>query len=145
MARHGRDAQARSRTPVWRRPSAVLWVAAGGFLGAPARYAVGTLVTGPPVGFPWATFIANVSGALLLGALYELLAVRFPGSGRARLFFGTGVLGSYTTFSTYMVETLQVGEAGHLVVAVTYLVTSIVAGLCAVVAGIRLVRVGFGT
>lgn len=115
----------------WKRPDVLLAVAAGGLLGAPARYAVGQLLPTDKDGFPWSTFLINVSGALLLGALVVLLLERFPPNRYARAFFGTGFLGAYTTFSTYMVETVVLAKDGYVARATAYLLGSLVVGLFA--------------
>lgn len=132
----------------WQRPDVLLAVAAGGALGAPARYAVGVLIPTPAHGFPWSTFVINVTGALLLGLLVVLLLERFPPTRYARPFFGTGFLGAYTTFSTYMVETVLLARDGHVERATAYVLGSLVTGLFAAwlgtAIGRRLSRVGRG-
>ncbi|MCB5169681.1 CrcB family protein [Streptomyces bambusae] len=91
-------------------------VAAGGALGALARYGIGLLWPAAPGGFPWATFGINVAGCALIGVL---MALAGEGGRTAhplvRPFLGTGVLGGFTTFSTYAVDfsrLLDRGEAG---------------------------------
>jgi CrcB protein len=134
--------------PAWQRPDVVLAVAAGGLLGAPARYGVGELLPTPTHGFPWSTLLVNISGALLLGILVVLLLERFPPSRYARAFFGTGFLGAYTTFSTYMVETLLLAKDGYVALATAYLLGSLVVGLFAswlgIVIGRRISTLGRG-
>jgi fluoride exporter len=118
-------------------------VAAGGALGSLARWGLGQLLAprpGGPPGFPWATFTANVTGCLLLGALSVFLAERRPTSRLLRLFIGVGVLGGFTTFSTLMLETRSLLTAGRPGLALGYVATSVLAGLAAVVAGMRLMR-----
>jgi CrcB protein len=90
-----------------------------GALGAYARFRVGAALNR---GFPWGTFAVNVSGALALGVLTGAGV-----HGDALLICGTGFLGAYTTFSTWMVETRSAGLA--------YLVTSMAAGLAAAALG----------
>ena len=126
--------------PAWQRPDVVLAVAAGGFLGAPARYGIGELLPTATHGFPWSTLLVNVSGALLLGILVVLLVERFPPSRYAWAFFGTGFLGAYTTFSTYMVETLLLARDGYVARAAAYLLGSLVVGLFAAWLGIVIGR-----
>ncbi|GAA2892543.1 hypothetical protein Acy02nite_63070 [Actinoplanes cyaneus] len=107
-------------------------VAAGGVLGALARYGIGVAWPHAPAEFPWATWSINVSGCFLIGVLYTLLA-RFRGGYRlTRLFLGTGVLGGFTTFSTAEVD-VQRGAP------VVYLAATIVGALLAVWAGSTLV------
>jgi CrcB protein len=93
-------------------PSNVLLVAAGGALGAAARYLLGGFVQarlGP--GFPWGTFFVNVTGSFLIGVVLVLVE-RNALPSEARLFLAVGILGGYTTFSTFSYETLQLLVAG---------------------------------
>ena len=116
----------------------------GGMLGATARYKVSTWITTPAGEFPWATFWTNLSGSLLLGFVLVVLIERFPPSRYARAFAGTGVLGAYTTFSTFSVETDLLVKDGHVDTAIAYVVASLVVGIAAtwlgVVLGSRMVR-----
>ncbi|MFE2294501.1 CrcB family protein [Streptomyces sp. NPDC059452] len=111
-------------------------VAAGGALGALARY--GALVLWPATegGFPWTIFAVNVSGCALIGALMVLTVER----GRVthplvRPFLGVGVLGGFTTFSTYAADVSGLLVRQELVVAVAYMFATVVAALAAVWAG----------
>lgn len=110
---------------------------AGGVVGTAARAAIEAWVPHTGAGFPWATFVANVSGALLLGLLVEVLAhhratvVSAAAAQRLRLLLGTGVLGGYTTYSTLVVQTLQLGDDGDLRTATLYAVATVVAGFAA--------------
>lgn len=122
-------------------------IAAGGALGAPARYEMTRLIHVAKGGFPWATFWTNVSGSLVLGFLLVLIIERFPPSRYLRPFFATGFLGAYTTFSTFMVDTATLTKDGDVGMAATYLVASVVVGLAAVWLGImagKLVSSGRG-
>ena len=116
-------------------PRVLAAIAAGGALGAPARYAVAEWVGVGEGGFPWATFWANVSGAFVLGVLLVVLLRRYPPHRYLRAFAATGFLGAYTTFSTFVVETDQLLDHGRLRVALTYVVASLVAGLAAAAIG----------
>jgi CrcB protein len=118
----------------------LLAIAAGGALGSLARYGVGELVTWPGRGFPWATFMENVSGSLALGGLMVLLLEVWPPHRHLRPFLGVGLLGGYTTFSTYMLETRELLAGGQPAVAMTYLAGSLIAGLAAVWLGILAAR-----
>jgi CrcB protein len=129
------------RTATFRpRPAVVAAVAAGGALGAPARYAVARLVPVTAHRFPWATFWTNVSGALVLGVVVTLLVERFPPTRYVRPFVATGFLGAYTTFSTFAVETDTLVKDGDVGMAVAYATTTLVAGLAAAGAGVALAR-----
>lgn len=107
----------------------VVAVAAGGFLGALARYGVGEAWPAPVGGFPWATFAINSSGALVLGALLVVLLERFPGARRARAFACTGFLGSWTTMSALAVDAAVLGRDDHLGVASAYVIATLVVGV----------------
>lgn len=118
-------------------------VAAGGMLGASARHGIATALPAGPDGFPWATFWTNVSGSLVLGALLAHLLTRFPPSRYLRPFLASGVLGAYTTYSTFAVETDLLVRAGEAATAIGYATASLVAGFAAAWLGIVLAgRVG---
>jgi fluoride exporter len=122
-----------------RRPSPpaslVVAAAAGGMLGALLRWELGVLVPDDG-GFPWTTFAINVSGSFLLAALPALAAVRrhpvLP------VFLGTGVLGGYTTLSTYAEQCRSLLADGRTVLATAYLAGTLLACLAAVLAAHRL-------
>lgn len=120
--------------------SLVAAVAAGGALGATARYALSHAVGTPSSGFPWATFAVNVSGSLLLGLLLTLVAERWAPTRLLRPLAGTGFCGAYTTWSTFMVDTELLVKNGHVTVAAIYLAASVLAGLAAVYAGLVVAR-----
>ena len=106
-------------------------VAAGGVLGALARYAV-TLAWPHPAGaFPWATWVVNVSGCFLIGVLMTMIERRRPDRPLLRPFLGVGVLGGYTTFSTAATDAL-VSRPG---VALLYVAATLVGAMVAVWAG----------
>jgi CrcB protein len=115
-------------------------VAAGGVLGALARYGLGLAFPYPAGGFPWATFAVNVSGCLLIGALLVLVTEAFRAPRLVRPFLGTGVLGGYTTFSTAMVDTIRLLDRGAVVVGLLYLFGTLLAALLAVYSGATLTR-----
>ncbi|MFH8888223.1 CrcB family protein [Streptomyces sp. NPDC017949] len=116
-------------------------VAAGGVVGACARYAAGLLWPDGPTAFPWTTLWINVLGCALIGVLMALVAE----GGRdahplLRPFAGTGVLGGFTTFSAYALDVsrlLDVREAG---VALAYAGLTVAGALAAVLAGATLTR-----
>jgi CrcB protein len=108
-------------------PATLIGVAALGGLGAIARFAVDGLVSRRyGDGFPLGTLVVNVSGALLLGLLVGIAL-----KGNAYLLAGTAVLGSYTTFSTWMLESHRLGEDGQTRILALNLVVSLFAGLAA--------------
>ncbi len=109
----------------------LLAVAAGGALGAGARWGLSELVPAAG-GFPWPTLLANVSGSLLLGVLMVLVVDVYETHHLVRPFLGVGVLGGFTTFSTYALETRDLLALGEYAVAAVYLLGSVVTGLLAV-------------
>jgi fluoride exporter len=116
-------------------------VSAGGMAGALARYGLGTAFAPSPTGFPWATFGINVSGCLLIGVLMVLVADVWPSRRLLRPFLGTGLLGGYTTFSTYIVEIERLQAAGAARTALTYLAGTLLAALAATYLGVSTARV----
>lgn len=110
-----------------------LLVAAGGFLGATARYAVSRILQSKGE-FPRSTLIVNGTGSFLLGMLIGL-----PGSDSWVLFAGTGFMGSFTTFSTLNWETVQLQKEKSLLKALRYLGISYIVGLALAIAGYGLV------
>jgi CrcB protein len=116
-------------------------VALGGALGCCARLGVNQLVHERyGQGFPLATLIINVSGCLLMGFLFFFTLERLSLSPVLRLGLITGVLGGFTTFSAFGIETLLLVEDGKAGYAALYVGLSVVLGLAAVFAGAWLVR-----
>jgi CrcB protein len=118
----------------------LLLVALGGAIGSAARYLVGALVAnrfGPD--FPWGTFIVNVSGSCFIGVILSLVGGGLLPAG-ARPFLAVGVMGGYTTFSTYSHETLQLMEGGVFGASSFNKLGQVVAGLDAVYLGVVLGR-----
>jgi CrcB protein len=112
----------------------------GGFIGAVARLGLVEALPPHPASWPWATFIVNVTGAFALGYLTTRLQERLPLSAYRRPFWGTGLCGALTTFSTMQVELLDMLDHGAGGLAAGYAVSSIAAGLVAVAAATNLVR-----
>ena len=117
-------------------PTAVGAVALGGALGALARWALGEAFPVSTGGFPWTTFGINVVGSALLALLPAVAAVRNRPALVALL--GPGVLGGFTTLSTYSEETRALLAAGHAPVAGAYVLGTLAACLVIVVAADRL-------
>jgi CrcB protein len=128
------------RRPARARPDVLAVIAIGGMLGATARFKLGEALPTEPGHFPWATFSANLSGSFLLGFLLILLLERFPPTRYIRPFLATGILGAYTTMSTYLVETAELIKDGHVATGLTYGLGSLVAGLFLAYAGIVAAR-----
>jgi fluoride exporter len=119
---------------------AYLLAALGGALGALARWGVAAALPSSPGGWPWATLMVNLTGCLLLGVLLAVLADRFPEASWPRPFLAVGVLGGYTTYSTFAVEVVELTDAGAPAVAAGYGVASVVGGVLAVAAGASAAR-----
>lgn len=112
-------------------------IAAGGALGSVLRYLMGTLVQGwTPVRFPVGTLSVNVLGSLAIGVLYVWLLERTPSSPSAVGFWMTGVLGGFTTFSAFSLESVGLLQQGAWPRALTYVLLSIVLCLGAAALGI---------
>ena len=115
----------------WPPAPVLLAVSAGGILGALARYGIGVAWPHEPGGFPWATWAINVTGCLLIGVLMVLLTRLAPERTLLRPFWGVGVLGGYTTFSTASVDVLRTTPGPALL----YLALTLIGALLAVWAG----------
>lgn len=120
-----------------------LGIAAGGALGSVCRYAVQGLVQGAlPGQFPIGTLVVNLSGSFAIGALGALFEAfgGSPSALQARLFLMVGVLGGFTTFSSFSLENLNLLRAGDWRTAFLYLLSSNVGGLLLAFAGFGLCR-----
>ncbi|MGE5624146.1 MAG: fluoride efflux transporter CrcB [Bacillota bacterium] len=116
-------------------------VALGGVVGCCARYGVSQWVHAwYDKAFPLATLIINVVGSLAMGFLFVATLERASVSPALRMAILTGVLGGFTTFSTFSMETLLLLEDGETAYAVTYVVASVVLGLGAAFLGVYLAR-----
>jgi CrcB protein len=134
-------ARRRRRGPLGAPWSVLAAVSAGGVLGALARYGLGVAFPAAPGRFPWATFGVNVSGCLLIGVLMVLVTEVWTGRRHLRPFLGVGVLGGYTTFSTYVVDVQRLVAAGAAPTGLAYLAGTLVAALAAVWLAIVATRV----
>lgn len=115
-------------------------IAVGGALGSLARWGVARAVPHAAGDFAWSTLVANLSGALLLGALMACLLSVWSHTRFVRPLLGVGVLGGYTTFSTYLLDTRAMVAAGHPITAVVYVVLTVALGLLAILAGVAVTR-----
>ena len=127
--------------PLHLRLSALMLIGVGGLVGAPMRYGLEVLFPTRAGGWPITTLVINVVGALLLGLLLEGLTRVGPDTGwrqQVRLCVGTGLLGSFTTYSTLAVDTGLLLRDQHSLTAAMYLAATVLAGLVAAAVGIAL-------
>lgn len=122
------------------RPRHVALVAAGGALGAVGRVALAEAWPARPGGLPVVTLLENLAGAFVLAVLLTVLGRRSVADPTVRLLVGTGVLGSFTTYSTHSVEVVVLLEGGAWWVAGGYLLVTLAGGLLAAAAGVGLGR-----
>jgi fluoride exporter len=118
-----------------------LLVFVGGGLGASLRHAI-NVACAKCIGttFPWGTFIINITGSTVMGLIAGYLAFRGAASQPWRLFLMTGILGGYTTFSAFSLDTALLYERGALGLAAAYVLGSVVLSIAGLFAGLALVR-----
>ena len=119
----------------------LLLAAAGGALGAGARHLINVSMMawlGP--GFPWATFTVNVVGSLIMGMLAQALLPLTAASTPVWIFLATGILGGFTTFSAFSLDTWLLYERQQHIALVVYIAASIIASITALVLGMTLAR-----
>lgn len=123
--------------------SHLLLVAAGGALGAAGRHMVNVAalrLAGP--GFPWGTLTVNVAGSLAMGLLVGALSRWAPHEWGTslRLFLATGLLGGFTTFSAFSLDLAAMWERGAVMVAISYVVASVLISIFGLFLGLWLMR-----
>ncbi|WP_028056557.1 fluoride efflux transporter CrcB [Sphingomonas phyllosphaerae] len=118
-------------------------VMAGGAIGAGARHLTGRAMTQAlGSGWPWGTLTVNLVGGLLMGVLVGILARHASANGETwRLLLGVGVLGGYTTFSSFALDAVGMIERGALAAALAYVLLSVAGSIVALFAGLALARV----
>ena len=120
---------------------AALAVAAGGAVGSVFRFLIGTwFLQRAGAGFPWGTLVVNLTGAFAIGVVMQLAQTRLGLNPYARVFFATGILGGYTTFSAFAYETYLLGRDGSPMQSLLYAFGSVVAGVAATALGIAVTR-----
>ncbi|MFS8199889.1 fluoride efflux transporter CrcB [Streptomyces sp. CWNU-52B] len=130
-----------ARQGQWRGQGPVVTVVAvGGAAGASARYGAALLWPAQAGGFPWTTFWVNVVGCFAIGVLMVVITDVWAAHRLVRPFFGTGVLGGFTTFSTYAVDIERLIGDGRPRTALAYLALTLVAALAAVSLAVALTR-----
>ncbi|MGW2463532.1 fluoride efflux transporter CrcB [Streptomyces sp. NPDC004457] len=126
------SAPARRPGPAGGQAPVVAVVAAGGALGAVARYGASLLWPAAAGAFPWTTLTVNATGCAVIGAFMVVITEVWAAHRLVRPFFGTGVLGGFTTFSTYCVDIQQLVQSGHARTGLAYLAATLLAALAAV-------------
>ncbi|MCB0878703.1 MAG: CrcB family protein [Thermoleophilia bacterium] len=123
--------------------TALLVVMLAGAVGVTLRYALGALITSRAGdGFPWSTLVINVAGAFAMGVLVAVLERSDIGGELTRPAIGIGLLGGFTTFSAFALETVSLVEDGYLARAAAYVGVTNVFGIGALVAGLSVGRQG---
>jgi CrcB protein len=118
-----------------------LAVGCGGFIGAVSRYLLSMFINrSNNSGFPISTLIINILGSFLIGLLTEILINLYPNNKKMQLFLTTGILGGFTTFSTFSLETINLYQNGNTIFAITNVVLSIAFCLVGVVLGKMLAK-----
>jgi CrcB protein len=116
-------------------------IGVGGALGALARYQLAAMIQARiPAGFPWGTFVVNISGCLVMGIAATLLTDRLVVHPNWRFLIPIGFIGAYTTFSTFEYETFRAVTEGAWVVGGLNVLASVVAGYAALWLGVVLTR-----
>ncbi len=119
----------------------VLAIALGGAIGAVGRHYVSvamTLLLGH--GFPWGPLVANIAGSFLLGVLIETMALVWSPTVEMRALLTVGVLGAFTTFSTFSLDVATLHERGATLALTGYVVASVAVSVLALFAGLRVMR-----
>lgn len=129
--------------PLYLRPSYLLMLLVGGATGTTGRFWLERELAAPAGTWPWTTFAINVVGSFLLGLLLTTLARAGPDKGwrrRVRVGVGTGMLGGFTTYSTFVVEVDLLLRTGHVATAAAYALVSVTAGIAAALVGVAVAR-----
>jgi len=120
----------------------LLLVMLGGAIGAGLRHLVGVMALAKaPPGFPWATLFVNLAGGLAIGLLAGWF-VRTGANEQMRLFLAVGLLGGFTTFSAFSLETWLMIERGQIGLAALYVAASVIGSVLLLVAGLFVMRAG---
>jgi fluoride exporter len=119
----------------------LLAVALGGALGSLLRYFVaGAVQSAAWPGFPWGIFVVNISGGFMMGLIVELSALKLQLTPEVRAFLTVGILGGYTTFSTFSLDSVLLIQRGAWSAAAVYMVGSTLLSVLALFAGLWIVR-----
>lgn len=121
-----------------------LWVALGGGLGAMLRYAASLLLHQPERLFPWPTWWVNILGCACAGVFFAFTQKYPVLQQEARLFLMVGILGGFTTFSSFGLETFQLFKQGQVSIAILYVLSSVVVGILALAIAYALTQLCLG-
>ena len=124
--------------------SMVFAVGVGGGLGALARYYIAGAIQSATTVFPWGILVVNISGGLLMGLIVEASALKLNLPPDLRAFLTVGILGGYTTFSTFSLDSALLLQKGAYAQAALYVIGSVVLSILALFAGLWIVRAIYG-
>lgn len=122
----------------------ILSVGVGGGIGALIRYFVAGWIQPAGAAFNWGIFIVNITGGLVMGLVVEASALKLNLSPEVRAFITTGILGGYTTFSTFSLDSALLMQKGEYALAAAYVIGSVVLSIAALFAGLWIVRAVYG-
>jgi CrcB protein len=120
--------------------SVLLSIAAGGAIGSLLRYFVASAIQHPTTRFPLGIMVVNITGGLIMGIIVELSALKLQLSPELRAFLTVGILGGYTTFSTFSLDSALLIQRGEYMSAVAYIGGSAVLSILALFSGLWIVR-----
>ena len=116
----------------------MVYVGAGGFLGAVFRCLIYRAFSVVNKGLPWGTLLVNILGSFILAYIYTFSVERLAWSDNVKLFLGVGLLGAFTTFSTFPLETLRLFQEGNYGLCATYFLGNVILSLAAAFFGMWL-------
>lgn len=117
-----------------------VFVGLGGFIGASLRYLIGIFLTRPDMWFPYSTLFVNLTGSFLLAWFTIRLVEKYSLSAKWKAALGTGLVGSYTTFSTLSMDAVLLYETGDVWLSIFYIILSMAGGLIFSQAGFHVGR-----
>jgi CrcB protein len=121
----------------------VLAVGVGGGLGALARYYIAGWVQPAGAAFNWGIFVVNITGGLLMGMIVEASALKLNLSPELRSFLTVGILGGYTTFSTFSLDSALLLQKGQYGLAAAYVMGSVILSILALFVGLWIARLAY--
>lgn len=118
----------------------ILFIGAGSFIGGSLRYLISMFLENKfPITFPIGTLVVNIIGCFLIGLLFTI-ASKINMTPELKLFLGTGILGGFTTYSAFSLETVTMLQTGYYYPAILYILASLIAGVVATISGIYLLK-----